>query len=112
MVSERLEEVLIVVGDKLGGYSQEYVCRRVVLAQVLEVAVGSKLDITKGVAGPNLMHKTSGRVAAPRAASIALLVELELLRAVPDAKGLDGGELVALCVGKACGGNVVGDLVQ
>ena len=58
------------------------------------------------------MHKAGGGFPAPWASPIALLVELELLGPIPDAEGLDCGQLVALCGGESLGGKVEGDLVQ
>ena len=101
-------EVGVVVGNELGRYAQWDVHRCVVLTEVLEITVGFKLHNPKGLASPDLVHKTCGSIATPRATTITFLTVLELIGAVPNTKGLDGYELVVLGVGEPSGGNVVG----
>ena len=80
--------------------------------QVVKVSICSKLCITKSFACPNLVHKASSSITTPRASAISFLVVSVLLSPIPDTKGLDGAQLIALCGSQPSGGEVVGGQVE
>ena len=111
-VLKRPAEVCVIVGYELGRYPEQDVHGGIVFPQVVQINISSTLSISQGFTGPDLMHQAGGGFPAPWASPISLLVELELLGPIPDAEGLDCGQLVALCGGESLGGKVEGDLVQ
>ena len=107
-----LEKVCIVVRNELGRYPKQNVHWGIVLPEAFKITGGSRLNVSQGIASPDLVHEPSSSISAPGASPITLLVEFELLGAIPDTEGLDGSELIALSAGEPPGGKVEGDLVK
>ena len=84
----------------------------IVLPEVFKVNVGGELCVSKGFACPDLVHKACRGIPTPRASAISFVVVSVMLSSIPDTKGLNGSELVALGVGAPSDGKVEGDLVK
>ena len=81
-------------------------------SDAIQVRVCLLLNRSKSSAWPSLVDDASGLRATPGAASISLPIKLQALGIVPNAEGLDGKEVVALCLCEAQCGLVVDDLVD